>query len=111
MIAGLWISEGWPVVDKKRRKHTAEFKAKVALEALKERRTVNEIGAEHEVHPVQVSQWKKAAAEGLAHVFANPASASRAEAAREALIARLYQEVGQLKVELDWLQKKVGRAR
>jgi len=60
------------------------------------------------VHPVQVSQWKKAAAEGLAQVFANPASTSRTEAAREALIARLYQEVGQLKVELDWLVKKNG---
>lgn len=98
-------------MDKKRRKHTAEFKAKVALEALKERRTINEIAADVEVHPVQVGQWKKAAAEGLAQVFANPATASRAEAAKEALIARLYQEVGQLKVELDWLQKKTGRVR
>jgi transposase-like protein len=74
-------------MDKTRRKHTAEFKARVALEALKERRTVNEIAADVEVHPVQVSQWKKTAAEGLAQVFANPASASRVEAAREALIA------------------------
>jgi len=95
-------------MDKTRRKHTAEFKARVALEALKERRTVNEIAADVEVHPVQVSQWKKTAAEGLAQVFANPASASRVEAAREALIARLYQEVGHLKVELDWLVKKNG---
>lgn len=96
-------------MDKKRRRHTAEFKAKAALEALRERRTINEIASDLEVHPVQVSQWKKAAAEGLAQVFAKPTP--RADAAREALIARLYQEIGQLKVELDWLQKKSRRVR
>lgn len=89
-----------------RNRRSPEFKAKVALEALRERRTVNEIASEMEIHPVQVSQWKKVAAEGLSELFAK---AKKAEAATEALTSRLYQEIGQLKVELDWLKKKSAK--
>lgn len=92
-----------------RKKYSADFKAKAALQALKGQRLVNEIAGELGVHPVQLSQWKKQAVDGLSEVFASARSKS-AEAA-EALQARLYQEIGQLKVELDWLKKKSGRAR
>ena len=87
-----------------RKRHGADFKARVALEALKEQRTVNEIAALYEVHPVQVSQWKKQAREGLADLFSS--GRARDEKDDEALRDRLYQEIGQLKVELDWLKKK-----
>jgi len=86
-----------------RKKHSPEFKATVALEAIKERRTVNELAGEMSIHPVQVSQWKKIATDGLHGLFARPKKTD----AGEALVARLYQEIGQLKVELDWLKKKV----
>jgi len=93
----------------KRKRHSPEFKARAALEALKERRTINDIAGELEVHPVQVSQWKKIVTDDLAKLFVRPNK--KAEAAREALMARLYQEIGQLKVELDWLKKKPNGAR
>ena len=89
-----------------RKRHSPDFKAKVAVEAIKERRTVNEIAGEMAIHPVQVSQWKKIATDGLAEVFAKP---NRADAVNEALVARLYQQIGQLKVELDWLKKKSAK--
>lgn len=92
-----------------RKRHSAEFKARAALEALREQRTLNDIAGELEVHPVQVSQWKKIATDGLPNLFAQPSK--KAEAAQETLMARLYQEIGQLKVELDWLKKKANRAR
>lgn len=89
-----------------RRRHSAEFKAKVALEAIRGQRTANEIASEHGVHPVQVVQWKKQALDGLAQLFSD----HRAKAAQdeEALRAELYQQIGQLKVELDWVKKKAG---
>ena len=89
---------------RQRKRHGADFKARVALEALKEQRTVNEIAALYEVHPVQVSQWKKQAREGLADLFST--GRVRDEKDEEALRDRLYQEIGQLKVELDWVKKK-----
>lgn len=87
-----------------RRRHSNEFKAKVALEALKGQKTLNELAGECGVHPVQIAQWKKQALEEMPSLFEG--STSRREKADEALLARLYQEIGQLKVELDWLRKK-----
>jgi putative transposase len=89
-----------------RKRHSADFKAKVALSAIKEQKTINEISAEFEVHPVQISQWKKQVLDGLSSLYA-PKNA-RSEAAEEILKASLYQQIGQLKVELDWLKKKSG---
>ncbi len=89
-----------------RRSHSAEFKAKVALEAMKGERTVNEIASEYGVHPVQVGLWKKQAIEGLAEVFRDHRNGVSKE--EEDLKAALYQQIGQLKVELDWLKKKSG---
>jgi putative transposase len=89
-----------------RRRHSAEFKAKVALEAIRGQRTGNEIASAYGVHPVQVAQWKKQALDGLAQLFGD----QRAKAAQddETLRAELYQQIGQLKVELDWVKKKAG---
>lgn len=89
-----------------RKRHSAEFKAKVSLSAIKEQKTVNELAQEFEVHPVQVAQWKKHGLDGFPSLFA--LKSARSEAVAEALKASLYQQIGQLKVELDWLKKKSG---
>lgn len=90
---------------KQRKTYSAELKAKIATEAIKGQRTVNEIASHYGVHPNQVTTWKKQALENLPDLF----SPRRAQAAQddEALKAQLYQQIGQLKVELDWLKKKV----
>src|SRR2546428_4348250 len=92
-----------------RRQHSAEFKAKVALEAIRGERTINELAAEYGVHPVQITQWKKVVLEEVPKLFSNRRGAKAKE--EEALKAALYQQIGPLKVELDWLKKKVGDLR
>src|SRR6266508_372637 len=91
---------------KQRKSYTAAFKVKIALEAIKGQRTINEIATHYGVHPNMVTQWKKQAVESLPAVF----STRRKPAAKgeEALKAELYQQIAQLKVELDWLKKKSG---
>lgn len=89
-----------------RKRHSAEFKAKVALEAIKGQNTINEIAAKYQVHPNLVTQWKKLALAALPQVFSDPSR--RPDREREQLEAALYQQIGQLKVELDWLKKKAG---
>jgi len=91
----------------KRRSFTAEFKAKVALEAIKGQRTVAEISQHYSVHPNQVTAWKRQAVEYLRQGFTD---GHRRKAADEALRAQLYQQIGQLKVELDWTKKTSGIA-
>ena len=90
----------------KRKQHSKEFKAKVALEALKEHKTINEIAAEYEVHPTQINTWKKRALEALPEAFSR--GQDREAAQREAEQDRLYQQIGKLQVEVDWLKKKTG---
>ncbi len=87
-----------------RKRYSADLKAKVALEAIKGHKTANEIAAEYGVHPVQIAQWKKQALDGLPDLFSG--QASKHEKSEEALIASLYQQIGQLKVQVDWLEKK-----
>jgi putative transposase len=89
-----------------RKKHSAEFKAKVALEAAKGLKTINEIASEAEVHPTQVTSWKKQLLEEIPTLFAS--SRVQKEKNQEDLTAMLYQQIGQLKVELDWIKKKSG---
>jgi transposase-like protein len=86
-----------------RRRHTAGFKAQVAMAALKEQATLNELASRYGVHPVQVAQWKKQAQEGLPAVFASPrGKTAETEAVQQ---SRLYEEIGRLKGELDWLKR------
>lgn len=93
-------------MSKKRRQHSAQFKAQVGLEALKGIEPIHAIAAKHGVHPVQVSQWKKEVAERLPELFARKPDAEAADAkARE---DELYRKIGRLEMELDWLKKKAG---
>jgi transposase-like protein len=89
-----------------RKKHSAEFKAKIALEAIKGLKTINEIASEAEVHPTQVTLWKKQLIEEIPTLFTN--GRGQKEKSQEDLTALLYQQIGQLKVELDWIKKKSG---
>ena len=93
-------------MSKGRRKHSPAFKAKVALEAVKGEETLAQLAARYEVHPGQIQAWKKALAEGASGVFGHgKEQKTRSEAA---LVARLYQEIGQLKVERDFLGERSG---
>ncbi len=91
----------------KRKRYSAEFKAKVALEALRGERTVAELGAKHGVHPTMITAWKKQATEGLAGVFSGKADA--ADTVREGEVEKLHAKIGQLVVERDFLSKASGR--
>jgi len=94
----------------KRRRFSANFKARVAREALKERKTISDLAAEYDVHPNQISQWKKQLLDALPEVFSKRSEQERQR--EERLKDRLYQEIGQLQVELDWLKKsRPGRLR
>lgn len=88
---------------KNRKNYQAEFKAKVALEAVKGRLTINEISKQFGVHPNQISKWRKQFLESLPQIFEN--SKQSQVQLNEELTNRLYQQIGQLKVELDWLKK------
>jgi putative transposase len=90
-----------------RTRYSADFKAKLALEVIKGNRTLNEIASEAQVHPNLLTQWKRQLLESLPTVFADKRIKENKE--QEALTDQLYQQIGQLKVELDWLKKKSGR--
>jgi transposase-like protein len=94
---------------KTRTTYPSDFKVKVALAAIKGLQTTNQIATLYGVHPNQVTQWKKQALEGLPDAFS--ARRDRAVQDQEELTAQLYQQIGQLKVELDWLKKKAGSFR
>ena len=92
---------------KSHRKHSPSFKARVALEALKGEETVAELANRFEVHPSQIRKWKNSLAEGAAGIFGSEQSQKKKEDAN--LVAELYQQIGQLKVERDFLDKALGR--
>jgi len=91
---------------KQRNYYTAEFKAKIAIAAIKGQQTVNEIASSSGVHTSQVMLWKKQALESLPELFSSRRARGIQE--EEDLKGQLYQQIGQLKVELDWLKKKAG---
>jgi len=91
---------------KTRKYHSPEFKAKVGLEALRGMKTINEIGQEYGVHPVQVGQWKKEIQAQASTLFEGKRGPKPLAAHREPEL--LYSEIGKLKMELDWLKKKSG---
>jgi len=86
-----------------RRKLSRELKAKVVLEALRGSRSVNEIASRYEVHPNQIQKWKKQAVDALPDLFADRRTADGKS--EEALRARLYEQIGKLQMELEWLKK------
>ena len=89
----------------KRRRYTDLFKFKVALEAAKELKTINAIASEHNLHPNQVSSWKKQLLEeGVTVYGSHTARQQREQATRE---AGLYEQIGRLKMELEWLEKRI----
>ncbi len=89
---------------KERKQHSADFKAKVALEAIKEQETINEIAKRYEVHPNMISRWKQDALDGMSETF----STRRDKKAKEDDVTKeeLFKQIGQLTVEVDWLKKK-----
>ena len=86
-----------------RKTFSAEFKTKVALEALKERKTISEIASEYQVHASQVTAWKAQLIENMPNVFSDGRRSNKEKEDKEAM---LFQQIGQLQVELDWLKKK-----
>ena len=89
----------------KRKRRTAKFKFEVALEAAKGQKTVAELASEHQLHPSQISQWKRQLLDDGEQLFRNDTSRQQREQA--ALETDLYEQIGRLKMELEWLKKKV----
>ena len=94
---------------RQRKQYSADLKAKIAVEAIKGQRTVQEIGSHYGVHPNLVTNWKRQLLESAADVFASPRAS--ADEADEQIQAELYQQIGKLQVEVDWLKKKSGLSR
>jgi transposase-like protein len=94
-------------MSQKRKRHSAEFKAKVALEAVKGLKTSSELAREYQVHPTQISQWKRQLLDMLPEIFNN--GKTTPEAVSEAATAPLYEEIGRLKMELDWVKKSAAK--
>ena len=90
----------------KRKNHTAAFKAQVALAALKGDKTVNELAGQFAVHPTLIHAWKKQLFQGAEAVFTNGVKTADVDA--QVVQTQLYEQIGRLKMELEWLKKKVG---
>ena len=90
-----------------RGKHTPSFKARVALEALKGEETIAKLANRFEVHPSQIRKWKQSLAEGAAGIFGDDQAQKKKDDTN--LVARLYQQIGQIKLERDFLDNALGR--
>ena len=91
-----------------RRRHGSKFKAEVALEAIKGQQSINEIASAYEVHPNQVSAWKKEALAGLAELFSDGRSRGRGKHGTDGRETELYEQIGRLSMEVECLKKKLG---
>jgi transposase-like protein len=91
---------------RKRKIHSAAFKAQLALAAFKGDKTVNELASQHGVHPTLIHAWKKQLLQDAEDLFGNGSKPAAQD--HEALQAQLYEQIGRLKMELDWLKKKVA---
>lgn len=92
---------------RQRRNFSAEFKTKVVLEVLKERNTAEEIASKYEIHPNQISIWKKEFLNKAVTVFATGEAPIMDKKQQEAFVEKLYAQIGQQKIEIDWLKKKL----
>ena len=90
---------------RQRRIFSSALKARVAIQAIKAHHSVSELAGEHQVHPSQITQWKKQLLDSAEQVFSDRRVTEKKD--QEELLAKLYQQIGQMKVELDWLQKKL----
>ncbi|MXX27371.1 MAG: transposase [Caldilineaceae bacterium SB0668_bin_21] len=88
---------------KKRRRHSAAYKFRIALEALEGRKTISQLSSEHEIHPNMIRAWNRRLLEDGPNVFAN--NGERKQWKQEAQEAELYEQIGRLKMELEWLEK------
>jgi len=93
-------------MQRQRKQYSGMFKAKIALEAVKGQRTVQELASHYGVHPNQITNWKKQLIAEAAEIFSG--GRERRDVAEETEKAELYQQIGKLQVQLDWLQKKSG---
>jgi transposase len=93
----------------KRKRYSADFKAKVALEALRGELTTPQLATKHGIHPTMVGEWKKQAMDGLTAVFADRSAARETTQVSEAEVEKLHAKIGQLVVERDFLVKAFGR--
>jgi len=91
----------------KRRTHSPEFKARVAMEAISGRKTIQEIAADHAIHPIQVSQWKKQLLDGASELLTR-GKKSKDKEEGQAKEAELFQQIGKLQMELEWLKKNLS---
>lgn len=92
---------------RKRKSYDSAFKGKVALAAVRGDKTISELSSQFGIHAGQVNQWKRKLLDNVPRIFEEPGSTERRE--EEALQAELYQQIGQLKMELEWLKKKVAQ--
>jgi transposase len=93
----------------KRKRPTAAFKAKVALAAVKEVKTVSQLSSQFKVHSTQIHHWKRQLLERAEEVFERPGSQGKSSVEKDALIAELYEQIGRLKMDLEWLKKKAAQ--
>ncbi len=94
-------------MSRKRKQHSATLKARVALAAVRGDRTTSELAAKFQVHPTQVSQWKRELVEGAEDLFGRDRGREAQE--QEALVADLYEQIGRLRMELEWMKKKAAQ--
>jgi putative transposase len=94
-------------MSRQRRRHSAAFKAKVALEAARQTKTVAELAKTFQVHPVEISQWKKQLLDGAESLFRD--GRRREHEDGQALQAELFERIGRLNMEVEWLKKSVAR--